>query len=251
VFDLVVSKHLTETQFDTFTFGDCLAICRAMGGKSKRQLSGEEVAAVVTAKPDSFDAELNSIYETGMTVEEAEAQAKAEADRKAQAEEAAKAAEAERLRLAAEEAARQKLAAEQAAQAAAAATSASATPPAAAPAPSAPVPAPVPATPAPAASTAPVEDDAAPSEETEPTPPPAASAPVPVPPPATPANITPMPGVASTDTSAADEILSALDEITLAALDLDLDGRKEVFAKLNECMATLSDSIHTNPPIAA
>lgn len=83
VIELVKAGHLTEAQYDGFTFADCLAICRAQSDKSRRKLTAEEVAAVVAAQPETFDAEFTSIYETGLTVEEAVAQAEREQKRKA------------------------------------------------------------------------------------------------------------------------------------------------------------------------
>ncbi len=129
--DLIDKGHLKEPDFDTFTFADCLAICRAMGDKSQLRLAGPEVAAIVRAKPDSFDAELESIYATGFTVEEAEKQAKAEVEAKAKAEADQKAkAEAEAKAKAEQEkqAAVQKALADQAAQQAAATAAAGSTP---------------------------------------------------------------------------------------------------------------------------
>lgn len=73
--DLVSAGHITEATYDTFTFADCLTISRVMGDKSRRKLSGEEVAAVMAAQPETFDAEFESIFTTGLTVEEAVAQA--------------------------------------------------------------------------------------------------------------------------------------------------------------------------------
>ncbi len=251
VFDLVVKEHLTEADYDSFTFADCLATVRAMSERSKRRLTGEEVAALVKAQPGSFDTELQSIYETGLTVEEAEAQAKAEAERRAREEAAAKAEAAAKTEQAKQAAIAAALQREREQQEAAAAAAATATVPSAGAKPQAP-PSELPQS----AKAAPVAGAAAPNP-----PPPAAPAKPPViaavppmiveTPPAAPepdkeepspapANVTAMP--ANPDAALVD-VLNALDEILVAASDFSPDARKSVLAKLNECTAFLAEQL--------
>lgn len=91
-FALVEAGHLAEAEFDRLTFSECLAISRASGTKSKRKMTGEEIAILFRADEHAFRGELESIFESGVTVAEAEAQAtKAAADAKAAEEARAKA----------------------------------------------------------------------------------------------------------------------------------------------------------------
>lgn len=219
--DVIAAGHLTELDYDGFTFADCLAVTRAMGEKSKRRLTGEDIAMIVRAKPTEFDAELESIFNTGLTVEEAEAQAKAAADL---------AAEQERLL------AEQKAAANQ--------------PPVPAPAP-APMPAPVAATPTavvPSAAPAPVAPVAGPAtteaapiaENVTPT---VTTENAPVAPPAVvplPTNVVQMPAAPAADPDAAlPEVLSAIDELAVVISGMSIEARQKVFAKFNECLEIL------------
>ncbi len=243
VWDLVQSGHLSEPQFDTFSFADCLAVVRVISPKSKRQLGPEEVAALVTAMPASFDVELQSIYETGLTVEESEAQAKAAAEKKA--EEAAAVEAAKAAKAASDQS--QKVISDQAPTAASTPAKPAATTPAAE---------------TDAAETAEVAGEEAPPAETEApapaqapsptTPAPAPVTPTPAPatapaPEAVPSNVHQMPA----DDDGLTAILSALDEITLAASELSVEGQKAVFAKLNQCMELLSESINPAAAVAA
>lgn len=109
-YDLVLADHLTEAEFDTLTYQDCVAISRVMSGSSKKRLTAAEVAAAIKTGED-FAPEFNSLYEDGLTAaekakaekdakaakEKAEAEAKAKAEKDAADLEAAK-AEAEQLR---------------------------------------------------------------------------------------------------------------------------------------------------------
>lgn len=88
--ELVEPGHLTEDEFDGFTFGDCLRICRVIGSRSAKRLEGPDVAVVIR-NSKTWDEELNSIYEFGMTVEE-KAAVEAEAVKAAEAAAAAAAA---------------------------------------------------------------------------------------------------------------------------------------------------------------
>lgn len=228
--ELVVPGHLTEADFDGFTFSDCLAICRAAGDRSKRRLSGEEVAVIVHEKPGTFDAELESIYATGLTVEEAEAQAAAQAATQAKAEKDAK-AEAERK-------AAEKVEQEKQAAIAAALQQQRAEHEQQQPAP----------TPSPAASSSLAASEA----DEDVAPPPAASTP---PAPAnespsttlpTPANVVEMPADPDAELP---EILTAIDDLVVAASGMSTEAKKAVFAKLNEAMGFLAESI--DEPAAA
>ena len=71
VFDLVEQGHLTEAEFDSFTWADCVAIVRAISSGSKKPLNGELVAIIVRNSHD-FQPDLVSLYETGRTVDEQE-----------------------------------------------------------------------------------------------------------------------------------------------------------------------------------
>ena len=86
VFDLVESKHLTEAQYDGFTFADCLAISRAMSPISKKRLHAADVADIITLFPNTYDEELVSIASFGVNIAEHAAQEKKEADALAAAE---------------------------------------------------------------------------------------------------------------------------------------------------------------------
>jgi len=78
VFDLVEQGHLTEAQFDTFSFQDCVSIVRVMSANSRQRLAGPEIAVVLASEPDNFDREFQCIYENGVCLAE-----KATADAKA------------------------------------------------------------------------------------------------------------------------------------------------------------------------
>jgi hypothetical protein len=166
VFDLVESKHLEESEFDQLTFGEVAIIARVITTKSKKQLTPEQAVEIVRQGGD-FQADLQAIYDSGMTAAEKTAiedkvkadKAAAEAEAKAKAE--AQAKELEEVKKRNEELA--KANADMTAQAAAVQSPTPAAPvatPAAAatPAASEPTPAPV-ATPTPAAPAATPEAD--------------------------------------------------------------------------------------------
>jgi hypothetical protein len=247
VFDLVAAGHLTEAEFDTFTFADCYAICRATGEKSARRLTGDDVAVLVRAKPDNFDEELNSIFETGLTVEEAEAQAKkAEADAKAAtaaaqaaAVQAAADAAAKKAKEEAEAAAAQaaQAAAQAASEAAAAAAAVTAQTPSAPPADpaSAPIAPAVDSTPVPSSTPAPEAPASTPSigstASTDPAP----------------ANVVQMP---SDPDAALPQVLSAVDELLDAVSEMSVEARTKVFAKLHEALEVLSENLPGESAVA-
>jgi len=166
VFDLVESKHLEESEFDQLTFAEVAIIARVITTKSKKQLTPEQAVEIVRQGGD-FQADLQAIYDSGMTAAEKTTiedkvkadKAAAEAEAKAKAE--AQAKELEEVKKRNEELA--KANADMTAQAAAVQSPTPAAPvatPAAAatPAASEPPPAPV-ATPTPAAPAAAPEAD--------------------------------------------------------------------------------------------
>jgi hypothetical protein len=86
VYDLVTSGKITEDEFDSLTWADCVAIIRVMSAPSKKRLTADEVAAHVKTGTD-FEPDLAELYATGLTLAE-----KVEADKAAaKAEEKAKA----------------------------------------------------------------------------------------------------------------------------------------------------------------
>lgn len=113
VFDLVEADGkpgvLTEAQYDSFTFGDCLAIVRAMSSGSKARQTAEQIAARVKKGKD-FQPDLDALYNHGITAFEkkaadlaAESSAKADKAEKEKADAAKKLADAaEAKRVAAE-----------------------------------------------------------------------------------------------------------------------------------------------------
>lgn len=176
VFDLVESKHLEESEFDQLTFAEVAIIARVITTKSKKQLTPEQAVEIVRQGGD-FQADLQAIYDSGMTAAEKTAiedkvkadKAAAEAEAKAKAE--AQAKELEEVKKRNEELAKanadmtaQAAAAQAPAPAAPAATPTAAAPAApAAPEATAPAATPVPAAPAPAA--APEADPTASADE--------------------------------------------------------------------------------------
>jgi len=105
VFDLVESKHLEEDEFDQLTFGEVAIIARVITDKSKRKLTPEQAVEIVRQGGD-FQANLQAIYDTGMTASEKTAiedkvkadKAATEAEAKAKAEAQAKELEAVKKR---------------------------------------------------------------------------------------------------------------------------------------------------------
>jgi hypothetical protein len=80
VFDLVEAGHITEKQYDAFSFSDCVSIVRVMGPQSKNRFAGPEVAVVLASSPENFDEEFACIYEHGMCLAEKAAADQAAAD---------------------------------------------------------------------------------------------------------------------------------------------------------------------------
>ena len=165
VFDLVESKHLEESEFDQLTFGEVAIIARVITDKSKRKLTPEQAVEIVRQGGD-FQANLQAIYDTGMTASEKTAiedkvkadKAATEAEAKAKAE--AQAKELEEVKKRNEELAKANadMTAQAAAEQAPAPAAPAATPAAVAPAaPAAPAAA-APAAPAPAPAAAPTPE---------------------------------------------------------------------------------------------
>jgi hypothetical protein len=242
--DLIAKNHLTEVDYDTFTFADCLAVCRVMGDKSKRRLTGEEVAVIVRAHPNDFDSELESIFATGHTVAEAEAQAKAAQEAAAKAEQEKKDAEA---KAAADKAEADKQAAVAAALEAQRQQQGSAGVPPASPSPLDSESASAASTPT--AESTPTVDSTEPAPASEPSGP--ALTVVPTPPPA------PVPSTSaesnkpdskvvqmpSDPDAALPEVLATCDELLATVESMSHDARKAVFAKLNDMMAVLGETL--------
>ena len=88
VFDLVDKKLLTEAEYDRLSHADCFNIVRVQSSRSAKQLTAEEVVAVVKAAKEP-DEELTSLYETGLTLDEVKAKQAAADKVKADAEAAA------------------------------------------------------------------------------------------------------------------------------------------------------------------
>jgi hypothetical protein len=97
VFDLVEAGHLTEPEFDQLTFAEVAIIARVITDKSKRKLTPEQAVEIVRQGGD-FQADLQAIYDTGLTAAEKKAvedkikadKEAAEAEAKLKAEEQAK-----------------------------------------------------------------------------------------------------------------------------------------------------------------
>jgi hypothetical protein len=99
VFSLVEAGHLTEAEYDRLSHADCFNIVRVQTARSAKQLTAEEVVAVVKVAGEP-DEELASLYETGLTLDEAKAKQDAADKVKAAAEAAATAkAEAEAVEI--------------------------------------------------------------------------------------------------------------------------------------------------------
>lgn len=71
--ELVTPGLVPEDVFNTFHWADITAINQCMSGKSAKKLAAPDVADLIKLKPDTFDTELESIFETGNTVAEVEA----------------------------------------------------------------------------------------------------------------------------------------------------------------------------------
>lgn len=87
VFDsMVVSGGMPEENFDDLTSADLNTIYRAMSGEGhgKKAMTAPAILALMAEKPDTFDAELESIFATGKSIANA-----AEAEKKKAAKQSA------------------------------------------------------------------------------------------------------------------------------------------------------------------
>ena len=75
VLNALVPDHLAEEVFDTLTVKEMQNINRCMSGASKKKLDAAAVADLIKLAPDDFNEELESIFATGLTIAEADAQA--------------------------------------------------------------------------------------------------------------------------------------------------------------------------------
>lgn len=216
VFDLVESKHLEESEFDQLTFGEVAIIARVITDKSKRKLTPEQAVEIVR-QGGNFQADLQAIYDSGMTAAEKTAiEEKVKADKAAAEAEAKVKAEAQAKELAEVKKRNEELAkanADMTAQAAAAQT----------PAPAAP--AATPAAEAPAA-----------TEEHH-----AANPPAPA---ATPAPAAPAPAAApeADPTASADELLALLSEVETSMAFLSEEDQGRIGARLVAMAAAFVES---------
>lgn len=213
VYDLVQAEKLTEEEFDTFTFQDCVAIQRAQAKTAKRQLTADEVVAVIRNTPGGdFAEDLNCYYEHGCTQEEktaAEARAKEEKER-AKAEAEARQAQ-QKADLEAEKARNEQLKRE---LEAAKATN---------PTPATEAPAPAAATPAPAK-----------GKKDAPAPAPTPAAATTAAPTAEAGEVEPEAVITEAPPASAAELIALLTDIELAAAQLPADEQSLVAAKLTE-----------------
>ena len=69
VFDLVTAGKITEDEFDSLTWADCVAIIRVMSAPSKKRLTADELAVYVKTGTD-FEPDLAELYATGLTMAE-------------------------------------------------------------------------------------------------------------------------------------------------------------------------------------
>lgn len=99
VFSLVQDGLLTEAEYDKLSHSDCFNIVRVQTSRAAKQLTAEEVVAVIKVAADP-DEELASLFETGLTLDEAKAKQDLADKIKAAAEAAATAkAEAEAVEI--------------------------------------------------------------------------------------------------------------------------------------------------------
>lgn len=99
VFDLVDKGLLTEAEYDKLSHSDCFNIVRVQTSRSAKQLTADEVVAVIKVASEP-DEELASLFESGLTLDEAKSKQDAADKIKAAAEAAATAkaaAEAEEI----------------------------------------------------------------------------------------------------------------------------------------------------------
>lgn len=151
-YGMVTLGKLTEAEYETLCFTECVAICQVQTEKAKKRLTADEVVAAIRSGGD-FEADLKALFDLGMTADEKQA-AEASVKAKKEAATAETAAKAEEQKLETE-----RLLAENAALKAASAALAADAPVAETPA----APAAAPAVAAPAAPAAPAVAVAAPA----------------------------------------------------------------------------------------
>ena len=91
VYGMVGLGKLTEAEYETLCFTECVAICQVQTEKSKKRLTADEVVAAIRSGGD-FEADLKALFDLGMTADE-----KAAAEASVKAKKAAAEAETERL----------------------------------------------------------------------------------------------------------------------------------------------------------
>jgi hypothetical protein len=84
---------------------------------------------------------------------------------------------------------------------------------------------------------------AEPSQPTAPADPAPAATPASAAPAPAPQNVTSLPQPPADPDATLPEILAALDELSISASTLSLDAKKQVFAKLNECLGFIGEQI--------
>ncbi len=87
--ELVEPGHVTEAQFDEFTFGDLVALNRVMSGASRQKLTGADVALILESSPSNWHEEIACLSTYGQTLAD-----RADAEKKAAAKKTTKAASA-------------------------------------------------------------------------------------------------------------------------------------------------------------
>jgi hypothetical protein len=93
--ELVLPKHISETQFDQLSFAECVTVNRAMSGAAKEKQSAKSVVAMMKSHPQTWDEELDCLARHGRSVaaqakieKQAEEEAKEKAAAQARAESA-------------------------------------------------------------------------------------------------------------------------------------------------------------------
>jgi hypothetical protein len=83
--ELVEPGHVTEAEFDGFTFGDFVALNRVMSGASRQKLTGADVALILESSPSNWHEELACLFTYGQTLaDRADAEKKAATKKTAQ-----------------------------------------------------------------------------------------------------------------------------------------------------------------------
>ena len=96
-YGMVTLGKLTESEYETLCFTECVAICQVQTEKSKKRLTADEVVAAIRSGGD-FEADLKALFDLGMTADEKQA-AEASVKAKKAAADAETAAKAEEQKL--------------------------------------------------------------------------------------------------------------------------------------------------------